>query len=55
MYFFDDELISFLLRLAVIPFIIGFSLGCAGFFFILGFLATLAIAGLYGKLLLGRK
>ncbi|KAI2810253.1 Calcium channel flower [Blomia tropicalis] len=41
--------------LALIPFVIGVGLGCFGFFFILGFLANLAIAGLYGKLLLGRK
>lgn len=41
--------------LAVVPFVIGFGIGCSGFFFILGFLANLAIAGLYGKLLLGHK
>ncbi|OTF71401.1 calcium channel flower-like protein, partial [Euroglyphus maynei] len=41
--------------LALIPFIVGLSSGCIGFFFILGFLANGAIAALYGKIVLGRK
>lgn len=46
---------AFYAALALIPFIVGLSLGCMGFFFILGFLANGAIAALYGKLILGPK
>ena len=45
----------FQFSLALIPFIVGLSFGCMGFFFILGFLANAAIAALYGKIVLGRK
>lgn len=41
--------------LAIIPLIVGISLGCFGFFFVLGFLANGAIAALYGKLIIGKK
>ncbi|KAH7642946.1 calcium channel flower [Dermatophagoides farinae] len=46
---------AFYAALALIPFIVGLSFGCIGFFFILGFLANGAIAALYGKIVLGRK
>ncbi|KAF7491142.1 Calcium channel flower [Sarcoptes scabiei] len=46
---------AFYAVLALIPFIVGLSMGCMGFFFILGFMANGAIAALYGKLILGRK
>lgn len=41
--------------LALIPFIVGISMGCYGFAFILGFLASLGVAAVFGMLVLGRK
>ena len=50
-----NQFYPYYFSLALIPFIVGLSFGCMGFFFILGFLANAAIAALYGKIVLGRK